>query len=620
MPRAAIVLVALAALLGMLYFGRPILVPVTMAFVLSFAISPLVRALRNLGLGQALSVFGAVTALAATFGLLVVLMALRVEHMAENLAGYRVTFEANVGQLKAMISPDMGAWVDTDRIFGEKDRDGLSIPSVPSLDARPIRAAIPVEIAPSSMSAVERLRRVVAWGWAPATSVGTVFVLLVFVMLEQEAMRDRFVRLVGGADLRMTTSAINEAGERLSRYLMRQFAVNAGVGAVVWAALACIGLPDAPLIATLVAVLRFVPFLGVPIAAIIAGLLALATIPGWEPMVSTLATIFGIQTITSQLIEPHIYGHATGLSPLCTVLAALFWGWLWGPVGVVISTPVTLILAVAGRHSASLRYLDLLLGDGAALTMAQKFYQRALSGDSIEILRGARVFLKRRSFAAYCDAVLIPALQLALVDFDAGDITVGEQGRVRAAIVGVVEGLDTEGKARASRRASATMLDKASAGALLRERRLLRQRSRSADEQARIDMPDGAAPLVLCIALGAIGDDLAAELLVRMLRAVDVDARHLTLSDLHAPRNHEVPIPSIGVVCLVSMSSGPWRDEGAQLARRVRASLPQASLMALSLPGVSAAGKTSPLDEAVDLVAGSFEEATRQFRAGRVPR
>jgi predicted PurR-regulated permease PerM len=611
------VLVAMAALLGMLYLGRTLLVPVTMAFVLSFALSPVVRSLRGLGLGQALSVFGAVACVAAAFGLLVVLMGIQVERVAESLPVYRGTLEANMRHLKAVASPDLGAWVDADGMFGAQDDDALSIPAIPPLDAQPRLAAIPVEIRPIPISVSERLRRIAAWASGPASSIGIVFVVLVFVLLEQEALRDRFVRLVGGADLRSTTTAINEAGERLSRYLMRQFAVNAGVGAAVWAALACIGVPDALLIAPLVAVLRFVPFLGMPIAAIIAGLLALASTPGWEPTAMTLGAILSIQVVTSQLIEPRVYGHATGLSPLCIVLATLFWGWLWGPVGVVISTPLTLSLAVAGRHAASLRYLDVLLGDGAALTMAQKFYQRALSADVVEILRGARTFLKRRPFAAYCDTVLIPALQLALVDFDTGDITVDQQARVREAIVHVVEGLDGAAGARASRKPFATMLDKASAGALLRERRMLRQRSRAAHQMTPDDIPGDTAPLVPCIALGAIGDDLATELLVRMLRGIDIDARHLTLDDLNTPRSADVPIPAIGVVCLVSMTAGPWRDEGIRLARRIRASQPQASLMALLLPGMSAAQSVSPLGEVVDLAVGSFEDATREFQAGR---
>lgn len=617
-PKAALVLVAMAALLAMLHYGRALLVPVTMAFVLSFALSPVVRSLRNLGLGQPLAVFGAVASVAAAFGLLVALMGVQAERVAESLPAYRERFEANIRDLKTMASPNVAALADADRAFGSQDEDGLSIPAIPPLGAQPRLAAIPVEIRPSPISDSERVRRLASWAWGPASSIGIVFVVLVFVLLEQEALRDRFIRLVGGADLRMTTAAINEAGERLSRYLMRQFAVNAGVGMVVWVALACIGLPDAPLIAPLVAVLRFVPFLGVPISAFIAALLALATMPGWEPMAMTLATILGIQVVTSQFMEPRIYGHATGLSPLCIVLATLFWGWLWGPVGVVISTPLTLSLAVAGRHAAHLQYLDVLLGDGPALTMAQKFYQRALSGDAVEILRDARVFLKRRSFAAYCDAVLIPALRHALVDFDAGDITVGQQDRVRGAIVRVVESLDDAGGAAASRKPSTTMLDRASAGALLRERRLLRQRACATDGSTRDDDHGAAAPLVLCIALGAIGDDLATELLVRMLRRMEVDARHLTLGDLRVRRDVDTPIPEISVVCLVSMTAGPWRDEGVQLTRRVRASLPQASLMALMLPGMSSMEVVSPLGDAVDLTVGSFEDATAEFQAGRV--
>jgi hypothetical protein len=233
-------------------------------------------------------------------------------------------------------------------------------------------------------------------------------------------------------------------------------------------------------------------------------------------------------------------------------------------------------------------------------------------------VRGAREFLKGRSFAAYCDSVLVPALQLALVDFDTGAITVQQQTQVRTAIVRVVEDLDDASRGRMSTRPTTTVLDQASAGGLLRETRLRGQRLHATRQAARTDAGGAAAPLVLRIALGAIGDDLATELLVRMLCGMGVDARHLTLDDLHAPRKPDTPVPAISVVCLVSMTAGPWRDEGARLAPRVRASLPQAELMALLLPGMSGAQAVSPLAEVVELAVGSFEDATLEFQPGRV--
>jgi hypothetical protein len=404
---------------------------------------------------------------------------------------------------------------------------------------------------------------------------------------------------------------MNDAGERLSRYLMRQFAVNSCVGLVVWAALAGIGLPHATLLAALTAVLRFVPFLGVPIAAMLAALLALAAAPGWSLLFLTLATFVVVQLITSQVIEPRLYGHATGLSPLSIVVATLFWGWLWGPMGVIIATPLTLCLAVAGRHAESLGFLDIVLGDGPALTMAQKFYQRALSGDAEEIIEGAREFLKRRPLAAYCDTVLMPALQLGRVDLAAHEITSHQQHELRSAIVRVVEAIGGAGREHImfKRRKTKTVIDDPSLGHLLRQKRLLRQRSEISSGSTKKDVPLAPGSLVLCIGLGSLGDDLATELLVRILRELHVDARHLMLDDLHAPRPPDVPVSAISAVCMVSVAPGEEREKGIDLAGQIRLKLPHAYMLALLLPSVLQEADASTFSEVVDRLATSFEDA-----------
>jgi predicted PurR-regulated permease PerM len=614
----ALGVLAIAAVLGLLYLGRAILVPVTLAVVLSFAIGPFVRALRQVGLGHVSSVLGAVAAIGLVVLLLAGVIGLQAVQMASNLSEYQGTFKANVQELQtatwARLEP---TWEAAERMLDPLPNEGAETGAKAGLRAPGAStqvSAIPVEIRQPKPSPTELLQRLLALVWGPIGTAGIVVVVLIFVLLEQEALRDRFIRLAGGSDLRATTTAINDAGERLSRYLVRQFAVNSGVGLVIWVALAGIGLPHATLVATLAAVLRFVPFLGVPIAAVLAAVLALAAAPGWTLLLLTLATFVVVQLVTSQVIEPRLYGHATGLSPLSIVLATLFWGWLWGPMGVIIATPLTLCLAVAGRHAESLGFLDIVLGDGPALTMAQKFYQRALSGDSEEIIVGAREFLKRRPLAAYCDVVLMPALQLGRADLAAGDISPRQQLELRGAIVRVVEALD--GGMREHhlfRRQHATVLEDATPGRMLRQRRLLRQRDEAAralpDANARRD----ARALVLCIGLGSLGDDLATELLVRILRELQLDARHLTLEDLHAARPPEVALMTIGAVCIVSVTPGEEREQGVNLARNIRSRLPQAHLLALMLRSVLAEVDQSSLGDAVDRTASTFEDAALEI-------
>ncbi len=230
------------------------------------------------------------------------------------------------------------------------------------------------------------IEKVLASVWVPLETTGIMLVVLVFVLLEHEAMRDRFIRIAGGTDVRATTLALNDASERLSRFFVSQFTVNLGVGIALWVGLAIIGLPHAMLWASLAAALRFVPYIGVWIAAFFSVLLGAAVDPGWTLAVATLSLFIVVELIASQLVEPELYGHTTGMSPLSVVVAAIFWSWLWGPVGLIVSTPLTLCLVVAGRHIKALSLLDILLGDAQALTMPQRFYQRALSADSEEII------------------------------------------------------------------------------------------------------------------------------------------------------------------------------------------------------------------------------------------
>jgi predicted PurR-regulated permease PerM len=589
--------------------------------VLSFAISPFVRAMRQFGLGHTSAVLAAV----ATTGLVVLMLAgviaSQAIQMASKFPEYQGTFKANVQSLRALtLSRLESTFADAERMldpqFGE---DAGRASARPTGQAAP-DAALPVEIRKPRASPTEVLQRVLGWVWGPIGTTGIVLVVLVFVLLDQEALRDRFIRLVGGADLRTTTTAINDAGERLSRYLMRQFAVNASVGLVIWIALSAIGLPHATLVATLTAVLRFVPFLGVPIAAFLAAGLALAAAPGWGTMLLTLATFMSVQLVTSQVIEPRLYGHATGLSPLSIVLATLFWGWLWGPIGVIIATPLTLCLAVAGRHAQSLGFLDIVLGDGPALTMAQKFYQRALSGDSEEIIGGAREFLKRRPFAAYCDTVLMPALLLGRADVTSGEITPHQQAELRSAIVRVVEALDgVVSPKRMFGRRKASVLEDASPGRLLRQQRIARQRSEALRSAPADGTPAPVRPLVLCIGLGSLGDDLATELLVRILRGLQIDARHLMLEDLHAGPPPEMPLSDISAMCIVSATPHERREHAAEAASRIRAKLPQAYLLALQFPSVLAEIDRPALTDAVDRVATSFEDAALEVSERVLP-
>jgi hypothetical protein len=270
---------------------------------------------------------------------------------------------------------------------------------------------------------------------------GIVFVVAVFALLQREDLRDRLIRLVGSSDLHRTTLAIDDGGRRLSRYFLTQLSVNAAFGVVIGVGLLVIGVPNPVLWGILSALLRFVPYVGSFISAVLPLALAAAVEPGWSMVLWTLGLYAVVEGVTGQVIEPMLYGHSTGLSPFAVVVAAIFWSWLWGPVGLILSTPLTLCLVVMGRHVKRLEFLDVMLGDRPALTPVESFYQRILAGDADEAEAHAELQLKERSLSTYYDEVVLKALQLAAHDSQRGALDQEQLDRIKTAVKAVVSGL-----------------------------------------------------------------------------------------------------------------------------------------------------------------------------------
>ncbi|WP_266157799.1 AI-2E family transporter [Dyella silvatica] len=621
----AITIIAAVAVLALLYFSREVLVPIALALFLSLLMAPWIRWYRRIGLGHTSSVLIAVLALAVVITGLATVIGSQIVHMARSLPQYEATVHAKVQIVRSMTIGRMEAMQgEVGKVMSlplDRSSDSATVPA--GALSSPVASAANASLTqtPATATPMAVITRIFSTAWIPLQTAGIVLVVLVFVLLEHESLRDRFIRLAGGKDLRATTAAINDAGERLSRFFVSTFSVNFGVGAAIWAGLTLIGLPYAPLWATLTMVLRFVPYVGVWMVAVLAALFAAAVVPGWSLLLMTLTLYVVVETVVSQLVEPFLYGHTTGLSPLAVVVAAIFWSWLWGPIGLIMSTPLTLCLVVAGRHVKALDILSILLGDTPALTMPQRFYQRALSGDSDEILIEARTYLKRKSFAAYCDAVLLPALQLARMDLAQGAIRREQQAGVRNVIVTVVEKLSGDGRkwSRWYRRAS--VLDETSIA-----RRLRQQRE---DVAGRWQGPLAVAPgsVVLCVGLASAADDLAAEILTRILRDLQIDARHLSSEDFaafDAEPHPDLTPNAVSMLYLVSAESNAEQGGDALLAA-MRSRFPQAYIVAMLLPELLASRQdTAAVSPAIDEIVNSLEGAalqaiTRFPRSGAQP-
>jgi predicted PurR-regulated permease PerM len=574
----ALGIISTASLLGLLYFARDVLVPITLAFILSLLVAPLVRTLRRVGLGQTWSVLGAVLVLALSFGAVGTVIGSQLIRMADSLPTYERTLELKMEKLNDITVRRVKSFsAQADRALNRNSE--AAQPSALQSDPAAPQTPIPVELHEAPANSLQLIEKVLGSIWTPIETAGIVLVVLVFVLLEQEALRDRFIRIAGGTDIRLTTLVINDAGERLSRFFVSQFAVNISVGILIWIGLSVIGLPHPMVWAALTTVLRFVPYIGVWIAALCSALLAAAVQAGWSMTFETLGLFVTIELIAAQLVEPQLYGHTTGLSPLSVVIAAIFWSWLWGPIGLIVSTPLTLCLLVAGRHIKAFSLLDVLLGDTQALTMPQRFYQRALSADSDEIIARAREFLKRNSFANYCDLVLLPALHLARLDLESGAISVEQQARVRGSMVAVIAAIGGSHRRPSRRRLRSSVLDTSTAGRQLREQR----EQTSGRWQGPVAVPAGS--VIVCVGLGSIADDLATELLVRIFRDQKIDARHMSIEDLGA----EVPenaAEAVSIVYVVSAFPSEERSRGDATAEKIRVRFPKACIVSVFLPGM----------------------------------
>jgi predicted PurR-regulated permease PerM len=416
-----VVVIVVAAL----YFTRDILVPIALAVLLSFLLAPVVRTLQRWRLPKSLAVICAVvTALAVALSLAAMVM-LEVNQLVNDLPRYQATLGSKVHNLRdAVAGPGLlkNASDLLKNLDEELSSEGRVRAGGSSTLAREQAAGrpMPVEVhqpAPGASETLVGLLRPLA---APFTTTAIVVVFLTFFLFQREDLRDRFIRLAGTGDLERTTAALDDAGHRLGRLFATQVLLNGCFGAIIGFGLAVIGVPSAPLWGLLAMILRFVPYIGAVLAAALPISLAAAVGDDWIMTLWTVALFAVVEPLTGHVAEPLVCGRSAGLSPVAIVLAASFWTWLWGPLGLILSTPLTLCLVVLARHVDRLQFLEIMLGDRPALTPQQAAYQRMLTGDPIEAIEQAHEVLRDKDVLAYYQEILLGALRLAQVDAERG--------------------------------------------------------------------------------------------------------------------------------------------------------------------------------------------------------
>jgi len=433
-------LVGGAILLVMLDYGRDVLIPIVLAVFLSLLLAPLIRRLRHWGLGQPQAVAASVLLLFVTVSMTAGMLGTQAIKLASSLPKYESTIRNKLLTLDQFTLGKMNTMLgQADHLVSKLSPGPVSAPAQEAQSTQ--QQALPVRLEETHAKPFEIVSKVLETVLPPLEMAGIVLIVLIFILLDYESLRDRLIRLVSGGNFRATTQAITDATERLSRFFVSQFAVNVLVGGLVAAGLGVAGLSGALFWGALTAVSRFIPYIGIWLAAGAATIMAAAMSDGWTLMIATIGIYLFIEIVIAQFFEPRLYGHSTGLSPLSVVISAIFWSAIWGPVGLILSTPLTLCLVVAGRYVRALNFLEILLGDLSALSHAESFYQRALSGDSAELVRGLKKFLKDKPLRQYGDQVILTSIRLAHSDFSEHEITESERTRMNHSITVLIEAM-----------------------------------------------------------------------------------------------------------------------------------------------------------------------------------
>jgi len=443
-----------ALIIAALYFGREIFVPVALAVLLSFVLAPFVTRLQMLRLPRIVSVLAVVILGFAIIFSLGGLMVSQATRLATDLPGYEQTLRGKIESLRGLAGSGSGTLERASKVLKDLKTDlqqseAGGTPGNALLQKLPDNKPIPVEVRQPDPGALTTLVAIIAPLLSPLTTTGIVVIFVIFILLQRQDLRNRLVRLAGSSDIQRTTAALDEAAERLSKLFLTQLAFNAAFGVAIGIGLQLIGVPSAPLWGLIAMILRFVPYVGGVISAIFPLILAAAVGSGWEMLLLTAMLFAVLELLAGQVLEPVIFGHSSGLSPVAIIVSASFWTWLWGPVGLVLATPLTICLVVVGRHVDRLQFLDIMLGDQPPLTPSQLLYQRLLAGDPIEAAEQARDYLESASLEDYYDTILSDALALAAADNRLGHLDGERLDRITATVGELVDDLDSHEDAEA---------------------------------------------------------------------------------------------------------------------------------------------------------------------------
>jgi predicted PurR-regulated permease PerM len=422
LPRSVTFLAGLASFLlvaGLLYWARAILIPIALAILLTFLLSPLVIRLQRLGVPRWIAVPFVVMSSLTLVGGLGWLIAAQMVRLTEELPARQGQILNNVERIAASLrpketksnEPSIGTLVDKVREKIETETAGKEEPATTFFGIPIPIGPIPVQIKQEEDVVPESVGTYLAMAAEPLATIGLALVLVLFMLFKREDLRNRIVTLSGRANLAVTTKALDEAGQRIARYLLMQFVINMTYGLAVAIGLFALRVEYAALWGVTAAVLRYIPYLGPWVAGMLPVLYSLLTSHGWGQPVGVIALIVVLEMLSNNVMEPLLYGRGVGVSEVAVILSAVFWGWLWGPIGLVLATPLTACLVVAGRYVPAMSIFHRILGDVSEVEPHVVYYQRLLARDEEE---AEELFDERAletSLLEACTDVIVPALE-----------------------------------------------------------------------------------------------------------------------------------------------------------------------------------------------------------------
>ncbi len=528
-----------------LYIARQILIPVALTMLVMFLLAPIVRRVERLGIGRVGAVLLVVGLGVGCLGAVGWVVEDQAYQVASQLPEYKENIQAKLKALRLSRGSVLDRASTTLAELGREMAASGAEKDLPRLGQGGTRTdPVAVKVVETPPTPFEYARSLIGPAIGPATTAAIVVVLSAFTLARREDLRDRLVILMGERTMHLSTPALDDAAQRVSQYLFLQTAVNSSVGLIVGLGLLAIGVPGALLWGFLTAVLRFVPYVGTWIAGAFPFVITLAVSPDWKQPMLTLGMIAAVELLAGQLVEPLLFSSRTGLSSVAILASTLFWTWLWGPVGLLLSTPLTVCVAVLGRHIPRLGFLEVLLADRIELPLQSRLYQRLLAGDQEEGVQIVQTYSVGKTLAEVYDSLVLPTMRLAEGDRHRNELGEDRAEELREALGVIVADQDHRGN-----------------GA---------RQGAAAPPQGRVR--------AVCVPARDAMDGLSAEMLAQVLRESGTEARALSSDYLTGEVLEYIVAESPEVVCVCAVP--PDASVHARvLCKRIRAVFPKVALV-----------------------------------------